>query len=762
MSSNSINTNTNGSGDSLASSPPPTLPPSTDGSHTPAKVATPDIVQQQQQQQASPANNTTSGGGLGVVRQPTTPEALSEAWKAYNINKRKGALDMQAAALADTRANSSASRKRLIKETGDYRKLPASDPGKVSKAGALLKLYQEEIDNITKRCKAAEGAFSDAYRNLIEVPDVSLAVSTMLDERARGHRAAEMEIENKRLRDELEAYRQEFAELKNQQVTIRRLEAQAKDLQKDAADARQAAAEEHAAAEEERRRGARLEEALAEKDAAVQQLQGEAARALKASQDSQATLLNLRSSFEAQTAALRSEIDILTAELDKKNAALLHRAGSLSPEQQQQQQQTTMTESGEPGNDDEAVAKGGENAAATELKVAQQEIEIARLEHALAELAEHAAAEKKGLEERAAQLEAQLAGARSEKEALERAKPSPAEYARLLRDYEALRALVADEPAGSSLATTASPATAATDKTGNAESGFALASSTESVEQMLYGKSRRLEAENARLRTRVDELETLGAQQKATLSHLGEENTRMRSLVERLEDQLSQHTPEAAAAAAASSSTGMGSAIAAAMGSSVSPSQPSPVEAPQAGSATTVLEIVCSQRDRFRDRIAELEADKSQLMEALERTENTVKSLRADNVKLYERVKFLQSYSNSSNGSGSSGSSVNRKSGKGMGFDDEIDSKYGRMYEDAANPFMEFSKRERMRKIRELNATDRFLFKSTRVLMSNKYIRLGFFVYMIFLHILVFASLFKMAGSVTAAPPVFVEGQPLQ
>lgn len=696
----------------------------------------------------SASTNTNTNSTLGVV-QPTTPEALSEAWKAYNINRRKELLDKQATELADRRENSSASRKRLIKETSDYRKLPASDPGKVGKASALLKLYQEEIDSITKRCKAAETAFSDAYRNIIEVPDVSLAVSAMLDERTRGHRAAEVELENKRLKDELEAFRKEFSELKNQQVTIRRLEAQAKEAQREAAEAQQVAAEQRAAAEEERMRSVRLEETLAEKDAFVKQLQGEAARALKASQDSQATLLSMRSSFETQLNALRSEIELLSGELEKKkNNANIESASS----------------GGSSNNSNAVKSETSESSPANELKVAQQEIEISRLEHTLAELRESVASEREAFEQRITQLEGQLATSRSEKEVLERSKPSPEEYARVLRDYETLRVLVEGDAA------------AATTVSASADAGAQAAAgedAAQGVEQMLYTKSRKLEAENARLRTRVDELETLSAQQKEAFALLGEENSKMRTLVERLEDQLSQHTlvetadPSAntPATAASTAATGLQASSDSSSAASGSGEAGSVVEPPQAGSATAVLEIVCSQRDRFRDRIAELEAEKSQLMDSLERAENSANTLRGDNVKLYERVKFLQSYSNgsssgSASGSGGSGGSGNRRSIKSGGGDDDIDVRYGKMYEDAANPFMEFSKRERMRKIREMNATDRFLYKSAKVLLSNKYIRLGFFIYMILLHLVVFLSLYKLAWSATDTPP-FVEGQTL-
>ena len=61
----------------------------------------------------------------------------------------------------------------------------ASPDEKLNLFNSLLKGYQEEVDNLTKRAKFGENAFLNIYQKLYEAPDpypalASIAVSTIL------------------------------------------------------------------------------------------------------------------------------------------------------------------------------------------------------------------------------------------------------------------------------------------------------------------------------------------------------------------------------------------------------------------------------------------------------------------------------------------------------------------------------------------------------------------------------------------------------
>lgn len=65
----------------------------------------------------------------------------------------------------------------------DFKK--ASNEDKLSLFSSLLKGYQEEVDNLTKRAKYGENAFLNIYQKLYEAPDpypviASIAVSSSL------------------------------------------------------------------------------------------------------------------------------------------------------------------------------------------------------------------------------------------------------------------------------------------------------------------------------------------------------------------------------------------------------------------------------------------------------------------------------------------------------------------------------------------------------------------------------------------------------
>lgn len=63
----------------------------------------------------------------------------------------------------------------------DFKRASAEE--KLSLFNSLLKGYQEEVDNLTKRAKFGENAFLNIYQKLYEAPDpypvlASIAVST--------------------------------------------------------------------------------------------------------------------------------------------------------------------------------------------------------------------------------------------------------------------------------------------------------------------------------------------------------------------------------------------------------------------------------------------------------------------------------------------------------------------------------------------------------------------------------------------------------
>eukprot|EP00173_Palmaria_palmata_P000315 Plantae.Rhodophyta-Palmaria_palmata.ctg11420.p1 GENE.Plantae.Rhodophyta-Palmaria_palmata.ctg11420~~Plantae.Rhodophyta-Palmaria_palmata.ctg11420.p1 ORF type:complete len:197 (-),score=16.64 Plantae.Rhodophyta-Palmaria_palmata.ctg11420:113-682(-) len=180
-----------------------------------------------------------------------------------------------------------------------------------------------------------------------------------------------------------------------------------------------------------------------------------------------------------------------------------------------------------------------------------------------------------------------------------------------------------------------------------------------------------------------------------------------------------------------------------------------------------MLDIIAGQRDRFRSRTLELETENQKVSARLERLTTDKDSLKSDNVRLYEKIRYLQSYkqsasgghigvapstpvlANSAPGPASSGSVA-------IGIEDEDGAggflnQYRSMYDEMTNPYALFNRRERHKRISEMSAPERITLRATQRAVSTKSSRLFVFAYMLCLHLLVFIVL-GFASSPTPCP----------
>ncbi|KAK3766788.1 hypothetical protein RRG08_056871 [Elysia crispata] len=123
-------------------------------------------------------------------------------------------LDTTATELANRQDESEGSRKRLVEQSREFKKNTPEDIRKI--VAPLLKSFQVEIDSLSKRSKAAEASFLSVYKKLIDIPDPSPALEHAQTIQKRAQKVQDLEIENKQLRETLDEYNHEFAEVKNQ------------------------------------------------------------------------------------------------------------------------------------------------------------------------------------------------------------------------------------------------------------------------------------------------------------------------------------------------------------------------------------------------------------------------------------------------------------------------------------------------------------------------------------------------------------------
>ena len=224
----------------------------------------------------------------------------------------------------------------------------------------------------------------------------------------------------------------------------------------------------------------------------------------------------------------------------------------------------------------------------------------------------------------------------------------------------------------------------------NPNAEIANKSLARSLENLLVAKNRRLTEDLTKLRVSFEELSAEHASSSGALEALQSDLARQKALNEKLENDLvsvnrddrsGSHTPSAAGLAGLDIGKPDG--------------RSTPVTA--VNGDTSILPIVTSQRDRFRQRNAELEEELRRQFEAISDLRAEVKSLQADNLKLYEKVRYTQSYRESAvaGPSGTSGMGSSGLNGMGIGVSRREDGigKYKDKYEESMNPFEAFKGR---------------------------------------------------------------------
>ncbi|XP_065748660.1 protein CASP isoform X6 [Phocoena phocoena] len=530
----------------------------------------------------------------------------------------------------------------------------------------LLKSFQGEIDALSKRSKEAEAAFLNVYKRLIDVPEVTI----------------------KALKEKIREYEQT---LKNQAETIA-LEKEQK-LQNDFAE------KERKLQETQMSTTSKLEEA----EHKVQTLQ-------TALEKTRAELFDLKTKYDEEITAKADEIEMIMTDLERANqrAEVAQREAETLREQLLSANHSLQLASQIQKAPDVEQAIEVLTRSSLEVELAAKEREIAqlvedvqRLQASLTKLRENSASQ-------ISQLEQQLSAKNSTLKQLEEKLKGQADYEEVKKELNILKSMEF------------APA-----------EGAGTQDSSRPLEVLLLEKNRSLQSENAALRISNSDLSGRCAELQVHVTEVMATAAEQRDLIARLEQDLSTiqsiQRPDAEGAAELGLEK-IPEPIKEATALFYGPSAPASSTLPE-GQVDSLLSIISSQRERFRTRNQELESESRLAQHTIQALQSELDSLRADNIKLFEKIKFLQSYP-----------------GRGGGSDD-TELRYSTQYEERLDPFSSFSKRERQRKYLSLSPWDKATLSMGRLVLSNKMARTIGFFYTLFLHCLVFLVLYKLAWS---------------
>ncbi|XP_057604067.1 protein CASP isoform X6 [Hippopotamus amphibius kiboko] len=655
---------------------------------------------------------------LGVRRGPASSALAapgqprdSARWMLCEAGaKLKRELDATATVLANRQDESEQSRKRLIEQSREFKKNTPEDLRK--QVAPLLKSFQGEIDALSKRSKEAEAAFLNVYKRLIDVPDPVPALDLGQQLQLKVQRLHDIETENQKLRETLEEYNKEFAEVKNQEVTIKALKEKIREYEQTLKNQAETIALE---------KEQKLQNDFAEKERKLQETQMSTTSKLEeaehkvqtlqtALEKTRTELFDLKTKYDEEITAKADEIEMIMTDLERANqrAEVAQREAETLREQLSSANHSLQLASQIQKAPDVEQAIEVLTRSSLEVELAAKEREIAqlvedvqRLQASLTKLRENSASQ-------ISQLEQQLSAKNSTLKQLEEKLKGQSDYEEVKKELNILKSMEFTPAEGAGTQDASRP-----------------------LEVLLLEKNRSLQSENAALRISNSDLSGRCAELQVHVTEVMATAAEQRDLIARLEQDLSTiqsiQRPDAEGAAELSLEK-IPEPIKEATALFYGPSAPASSTLPE-GQMDSLLSIISSQRERFRARNQELEAENRLAQHTIQALQSELDSLRADNIKLFEKIKFLQSYP-----------------GRGGGSDD-TELRYSSQYEERLDPFSSFSKRERQRKYLSLSPWDKATLSMGRLVLSNKMARTIGFFYTLFLHCLVFLVLYKLAWS---------------
>uniref|UniRef100_A0A2K5CJK7 Protein CASP n=1 Tax=Aotus nancymaae TaxID=37293 RepID=A0A2K5CJK7_AOTNA len=599
----------------------------------------------------------SAGSGKGArqtpVESPTASSKLPQAhWLCSPEIKRE--LDATATVLANRQDESEQSRKRLIEQSREFKK------------------NTPEIDALSKRSKEAEAAFLNVYKRLIDVPDPVPALDLGQQLQLKVQRLHDIETENQKLRETLEEYNKEFAEVMNQEVTIKALKEKIREYEQTLKNQAETIALE---------KEQKLQNDFAEKERKLQETQMSTTSKLEeaehkvqslqtALEKTRTELFDLKTKYDEETTAKADEIEMIMTDLERANqrAEVAQREAETLREQLSSANHSLQLASQIQKAPDVEQAIEVLTRSSLEVELAAKEREIAqlvedvqRLQAGLTKLRENSASQ-------ISQLEQQLSSKNSTLKQLEEKLKGQADYEEVKKELNILKSMEFAPSEGAGTQDAAKP-----------------------LEVLLLEKNRSLQSENAALRISNSDLSGRCAELQVRVTEAVATATEQRELIARLEQDLSIiqsiQRPDAEGAAEHRLEK-IPEPIKEATALFYGPAAPASGALPE-GQVDSLLSIISSQRERFRARNQELEAENRLAQHTLQALQSELDSLRADNIKLFEKIKFLQSYP-----------------GRGSGNDD-TELRYSSQYEERLDPFSSFSKRERQRKYLSLSPWDK-------------------------------------------------------
>ncbi|QLL30382.1 hypothetical protein HG536_0A01990 [Torulaspora globosa] len=596
-----------------------------------------------------------------------------DLWTKADLSSLQSQLDKDIIEIKERETQFLESRKALASETKVFKKLPSDE--KLANINKIIKHYQQEIDNLTKRSKSSEVVLLDVYGKICEAPDPTPLMIHSVDKLSKIDDSSALKQQVENLEDKLAKY----ADYDN-------LKARLLDLEQNAAVtlARRLTAKEQEMSStwgEKQRNWDEREAKLLKQVENLEKRLYEGAVVEKETDEGLSHDVTARNLLEQELESAQSRVFQLERRNEELNGALAKATSTAEQESQLQ---------------------------ARENKIRQLESENALL--SASSEREHQQLKKieKELTEKISNLQAEVNSYKSEVNSTRMKLENYSDYVQIKEELSALKRIEFG-----------------TDT--NDEENVAGQSS---VESGIISANKRLQGALADLRSKFGDCEEENNKLKAQISELQNKLTESEILNRKLEADLDKiEEVDQKFNDTASMMSGVTRQMNNRWGK-LSPTSsivgiPEESETAATFGNNTILPIITKQRDRLRNRNTELEKQMRQLNNDKNKLKGELTKLQADNAKLYERMRYL------SRSSGNTGDAAIANI--------DAEAQYSQIFEDSINPLTNLKKKEmEYYRRNKLSIWEKMFLSFARIVLANKTTRVLFLFYCFGIHGLIF------------------------
>ncbi|GAN09984.1 Golgi membrane protein [Mucor ambiguus] len=650
-------------------------------------------------------------------------------WKGIQLSNLQRELDQQGLAIVEKQKDGLVSRKKLAEQTREFKKIP--DEEKLQKFKPLLKGYQAEIDNITKRTKYAENAFLTVYKLLADAPDPAPLFEIAVDQSAKMVDNTSLQNENSYLKEQLQKANESIKRLETTEKTNLELVQKVSALEESLTErkSKDTSEKEQEMKDQYSDKIKQLKEREYDLQKQLNQALDQLTDLRQSHDDTQAELIGHGQKYDEEVVGKLAELDIVTMDLERANGRIIQL---------------------EKKNEDlkEEMAKLHESKDSTEgNESAQHDAEVTKLIKDVETYKDMFQKTETRLSKKIKELTAENKGLSEERENLKNKMKHFDDYDEIKRELQIMKYVEFS--------------------TGEDEDDFIAddvlkkdGTIENSLEVRLMEKNKKLESEYTQIKVSFADLQKAFDKNASSIQSLEQKLQEKSALVQRLEEDLLRMGHKS------NSDPNILDALSRSASGTPMPRTPDGALTPlldgSSGSGgkkedKSILPIVISQRDRFRQRNNELEERVRSLETSLQDARAEVQKLKADNLNLYERLKFVHVWkegqqqdkgiTNRSVAVNMDEPSTSMRSFRRSSIKqpDDPSDKYGKLYEESMNPFTQFHKKEENRRYNALNPAEKLTLNLTRLLFSHKWSRYFFIIYSLLLHLLVVVTLYQLS-----------------